>query len=332
MKKVLRFVLILVIAIIAAVCILGLIEPNDVTVTRSTLIKAPKEAVFEQIVMFKNWPHWSPWYQMEPTVALTYSGTDGQPGSSYNWVGKKTGQGEMKNLAVNGTKLDFMVSFLKPFKSEAKGILEATDTAGMTKATWTFSSHSPFPMNAMMAFMNMDKMLGKDFENGLANMKAYVEANPSVSAGAVEIKEVNFPAHVYQGIRKVIGWNEMDKFFGDAYGALAKDLGPKISGVAVDICYKWDTALKQADMVAAFPVADTTTKIKGAAIFNVGASKAYMAVHKGGYGNMMVEHNALMKHVMGAGKTMTLALEEMVVGKPEPDSTKWVTNIYYLVN
>ncbi len=178
MKKVLRIVLIIVVIFVAAICIMGAIMPKDITVSRSVMIKAPKEKVFQQIVMFKNWPHWSPWVKMEPTVQLTYSGTDGQPGSAYQWVGKETGTGEMKNIAVNGTKLDFQVNFEKPFKSQAMGILEATDSAGMTKTTWTFKTHSPFPMNAMMGMMNMDKMLGKDFENGLNNIKSWVETNP----------------------------------------------------------------------------------------------------------------------------------------------------------
>ena len=86
--KILRYLLILVVILVVAVLAIGLIEPNDVTVVRSTTINAPKDVVFEQIVKFKNWTNWSPWYKKDPTMKMTYLGTDGEPGSSYTWEGK----------------------------------------------------------------------------------------------------------------------------------------------------------------------------------------------------------------------------------------------------
>ena len=333
MKKFLRFLVILIIVVVAVVLILALVEPTDITVTRTTMIKAPKEAVFDQMVTFKNWPNWSPWYQMEPTMKITYSGTDGQPGSGYHWEGddKKTGTGEMKNTAVTGTQMNFDVSFAKPREGAAHGILKADDTAGMTKATWSFAMHMPFPMNAMGVFMNMDKMLGGDFENGLNNMKKYVESHTTPTAG-VDIKEVDYPAHVFEGVRQTVGWNDMSKFFMDTYGMLGKGLGPKINGIPVGIFYTWDTTMKNSDMVAAFPVSDTATMVKGAMVFHAGPVKAAMAVQTGGYSQGMKYHTALQKYVAGKHVKQTMVLEEYVVGPgKEADSSKWVTNIYYML-
>src|SRR4051812_21427355 len=115
MKKFLRFLVILVAVVAAAVLILALVEPTDVTVMRTTMIKAPKDVVFDQMVHFKNWTNWSPWYEMEPTMKMTYFGTDGQPGSGYHWVGgSKTGEGEMTNKGVTGTQMDYEMVFKKP--------------------------------------------------------------------------------------------------------------------------------------------------------------------------------------------------------------------------
>jgi effector-binding domain-containing protein len=331
MKKILRFLLIFIIIIVAGFLILGLFAPKEVTVTRTVMINAPKHAVFEQITNFKNWTNWSPWYKMEPTVKMTYNGEDGQVGSSYHWVGEKTGEGEMKLASVAGDRADFDLTFIKPFKSTPKSYILAEDTAGMTKTTWGFHQHFGYPWNAMLLFMNMDEMLGKDFNNGLTNMKQHLEGNPSAAGGA-DIKEVEYAAHTFVGMRKTVGWNDLSKFAGETYGALGKALGSKINGVPVGIYYTWDTVKMNTDAMMGFPVSDTTTKIKGAVVTNVEASKAFMIAHKGGYASIPAGHMALNKYMAAKGKVPALILEEYVTMAPqEPDSNKWVTNIYYLV-
>ena len=323
-------VLLLVIAIFLA---LALYEPYDVPVSRSILIKAPKEAVFVQMVQFRNWPNWSPWYKIDSTMKFTYSGTDGQPGSSYTWAGieNKTGAGEMKNTGVEGTTMNFDVLFTKPREGSAHGILKAEDTAGMTKATWSFSIHTPFPFNAMCAFISMDKLLGGDFESGLSNMKQYVESHTTITP-LIEIKEVDYPAHIFEGIRETVAMSDMSKFFADTYSMLGKELGPKITGPAAGIFYTWDTANKNSDMAAVFPVSDTTKPATGAVILHAGPAKAFMAVQKGGYSTSMMYHTALAKRLAEKGLKQSLVIEEYIVSPyQQPDSNKWVTNIYYLV-
>ncbi len=336
MKKILKFILILVILLIVGLLIAALVMPNDITVTRSALITAPKEAVFEQMVKFKNWPHWSPFYEMDTTATLMYSGEDGTEGSYYTWESKKddVGSGKMANKGVSGTKFDYHLDFYKPFESQADGYFSASDSAGGTKATWSFSTHMPFPMNALQVFpfMDMKKMLGESFDKGLAKMKAYVESNPGTAAPAMEIKEVDYPAHVFQGIRQTVSWDNIGKFFGESMGQLGAGIGDKIAGPGTGLYYTWDTVNHNADMVAAFPVSDTSKKVKGSIIIRQDPSKAFMIEHKGPYGGMMGAHMALGKEVAAKGKTVSLVVEEYIVGMPaETDSTKFVTNIYYLV-
>lgn len=332
MKKFLRFLLIFIVIIIAGFLIIGLFAPKDITVSRTVMINAPKQAVFEQITNFKNWTNWSPWYKMEPTMKITYSGPDGQVGSSYHWVGEKMGEGEMKLASVNGNRADFDLTFIKPFKSTPKSYMMAEDSAGMTKTTWGFNQHFGYPFNAMLLFMNMDEMLGKDFNNGLTNMKQHLESNPLAATGGIEIKEVDYPAHTFVGIRKTVAQAEIGKVAHETYMMLGKALGPKINGPGVGIYYTWDTVKKNTDVMMGFPVADATAAVKGTIVTNVEASKAYMIVHKGGFSSIPAEHMALGAHVAGKGKTPALVLEEYVSSPhEEPDSNKWVTNIYYLV-
>lgn len=331
MKKFLAFLGILILVVIIVGIVLGIIEPKDVTIKRNTTIKADKGYVFDQVSKFKNWPHWSPWILADSTIKITYQGEDGQPGSSYHWVGdeKKSGEGDMHNTGIKDGEIDYLLSFTKPFKKEATGSLQlSNDDNNETKVTWTIHFHTDFPWNAINAFINMDKMVGKDFEHGLANLKAYSEAN---SGGYVAIKDAQFPGHTYAGVRKTMAMNDMMKFFANTYGMLGKALNSQIAGPAAGLFYKWDTVAHQADIAAVFPVMDTTKPVKGVSFITVPSSKAYMVEVTGPYSSSGKAHNALMKHVGETKANLSLVIEEYKVGPYQtPDSNKYVTDIYYL--
>jgi hypothetical protein len=334
MKKFLRFLIIFLVIGLAVMFSLALYEPQDTVVKRTTIIKAPKEAVFEQMVKFKNWTNWSPWYLMDTAMRLTYTGTDGLPGSAYQWKGddNKTGSGEMRDISIDGTAMNFAIIFTSPREGTATSLLKAKDTAGeQTKATWSMTMHTAFPYNAMCAFINMDKLLGGDLETGLANMKKYVESHTSPAA-VIDIKEVDFAAHTYEGIRQTVAMSDISKFFMDSYTALGKESALKVTGAATGLFFTWDTVLKKSDMAAVFPVTDTIKLAVGAVILHAGPAKAWMAVLKGGYGTEMLYHAAIAKRIADKGQKQSLVVEEYIVGPHEQaDSNKWVTNIYYLV-
>ena len=334
MRKFISFVLWLVFIVAIAIVVLGVVEPRDVPVQRNTFIKAPKSLVFDQMVNFKNWVHWSPWYQMDTSAQITYMGNDGQPGSSFHWVGdpKRTGEWDIKDTAVKDGEMDYQMQMSKPFNGIANGFIRAEDAGnGMTKATWGFTMHFSFPWNAVLVFMNMDRLLGGDFDKGLQNMKKYTEAI-TVNNTAAQIQEIQYPAHTFEGIRKTMSMSEMEKFFADSYSQIGKVAGSAINGSAVGIFYTWDTVKHVSDMAAAFPVSDTSKPVNGGSCIYIPQSKAYMAVHKGGYASMGSDHAMLMKYIADKGQKQNVVIEEYVVGPyQEKDSTKWVTNIYYLV-
>jgi hypothetical protein len=329
MKKFVRFSLVLIAIVVLAVLVLALIEPTDVIVTRSTVIKAPKEAVFEQIVKFRNWPNWSAWHRIDSTMQLTYSGTEGMPGSGYQWVGDEhmVGTGEFKNTGVNGTNMDYELHLVKPWKMDATGTFKVDDTAnGFSKVTWSLKKHTSVPFNAMNIFVKMDKYIGGDFESGLDTMKWYVE-----NQQANQIKEVNYPGRTFMGVRKTVGFGDIGKFCGETFGMLGKEAGGKINGPATGIFYTWDTAISMTSMMAAFPVSDTAALVKGASFYHITPARAYMSVQKGGYAQSKRLHNALGQYALAKGVKHMVVLEEYQTGPfQEPDSNKWVTNIYYI--
>jgi hypothetical protein len=340
--KILRFLLILILILIVAVLVLGLVEPKDITVTRSATINAPRAIVWDQIVKFKNWNNWSPWYQKEPgQIKMSYFGNDGEPGSGYHWVGSsKTGEGEMTNKGVSDGHMDFQLHFIKPMNGMADGSFDAKDTAGMTNVTWTMTNHMKYPWNAMCVFFNAEKMIGGDFEKGLANMKQYSETHASApAAAAIEIKETEYPGHAYAMVHKdhPISTNpdSLMKFFGDSYALLNKAAAKRIDGPPAAIVYYWDDTNKhQADIAPAMPISGNWKEnIPGVPVmYSLNPHKAYMGVHHGSYATLKSSHMAMKNMLASKNQKLGLIVEEYPVGPgQEKDSTKWVTNIWYLI-
>lgn len=147
------------------------------TVERSTTIGAPASSVYEQIADFHNWPAWSPWEELDPNMDKTYSGTESGTGAEYSWSGnRQAGQGSMKiNEAVDSSKVEISLEFLKPFKSSSITSFDLQPEGDGTKVTWTMVGPNTLMLRVMGIFRSMDKMIGPDFEKGLAKLKQVAE-------------------------------------------------------------------------------------------------------------------------------------------------------------
>lgn len=159
-------------------------RPDTYHVERSATISAPPEAVYAQVADFHKWSAWSPWEKLDPNMTRTFEGTPGTVGSSYGWTGNdEVGAGTMKVLNVDPNKrIEINLHFIKPFDSEAKNGFAFEPTGKETKVTWFMDGPHNFISKAMCMFMDMDKVIGKDFEKGLADMKKIVEAAPAPAA------------------------------------------------------------------------------------------------------------------------------------------------------
>jgi len=127
----------------------------------------------------KEQDKWSPWSKKDPDMKKEFRGTDGEVGAVSYWLGnKEVGEGEQEiTKIIDGERVEGQLRFLKPFKSESDCyFVTESISADTTKVTWGFSGKNKFPMSIMMLFMSMDKMVGKDFEAGLANFKTLIEA------------------------------------------------------------------------------------------------------------------------------------------------------------
>ncbi len=153
-------------------------KPKQFRVQRATRIKAPASKVFSYLDDFHRWSVWSPWEKLDPALQRTYSGPERGMGAVYAWEGnRKVGKGRMEIIDVAPpSKLTVKLNFLAPFEAQNTAEFSLSPDGDGTEVTWAMYGPSPLLMRAMGAFMDMDKSIGKDFESGLANLKAAAEA------------------------------------------------------------------------------------------------------------------------------------------------------------
>ena len=177
MFETLVIIAIILAIVIAAVLIMAAAKPDTFRVERSAIVNAPADRVFPLIADFREWLKWSPWEGRDPALKRTYSGADRGKGAAYAWDGNKNvGSGRMEILeASSPSKIVIKLDFLKPF--EAHNVAEFTmlPQGGATNVIWVMHGPAPFMSKVMQVFMNMDRMIGKDFETGLANLKTITE-------------------------------------------------------------------------------------------------------------------------------------------------------------
>jgi carbon monoxide dehydrogenase subunit G len=173
----LKIIAIVVVVLIAAVLIFAATKPDTFRVQRAASIKAPPDKVFALIDDFKQWGSWSPWEKKDPAMKRTFGTATSGKGAVYAWEGnKEVGQGRMEIAeSVSPSKVALKLDFLKPF--EAHNIVEFSlkPEGDATSVTWSMQGDTPYFAKIIHVFINMDNMVGKDFETGLANLKAAAE-------------------------------------------------------------------------------------------------------------------------------------------------------------
>lgn len=164
--------------IVVLTFILAMIAPKGYDVYRKITVQKSVPEVFEYLKYLKNQDNWSPWGKKDPNMKKEFVGSDGEIGATSKWEGNKdvgSGEQEIKRIVENEV-IESELRFLKPWKSRSDAYLRVKEVGvGETEITWGFSGKNKFPMSIMMLFMNMDKAVGKDFEEGLASLKDILE-------------------------------------------------------------------------------------------------------------------------------------------------------------
>jgi Polyketide cyclase / dehydrase and lipid transport len=179
---------VLVVALVALIAS----RPGTYRVTRSASIAAPASIAYAQVADFHRWEAWSPWAKLDPDMSSSYAGRDGAVGASYEWKGNdKVGEGRMTLVEARPAQLvAIRLEFLKPWTSTSATRFEFAPAGGgrpvdtETRVTWTMDGESDFMGKAFALFTDLDKMIGSDFERGLANLKTVAESQARATAAA----------------------------------------------------------------------------------------------------------------------------------------------------
>jgi uncharacterized protein YndB with AHSA1/START domain len=177
MRKKLLIALIILVAIVAILAGVVAMQPAEYRVERSVTIAAPPADVFAQVNDFHNWEAWSPWAKLDPAMKQTYEGAPAGTGAVSKWSGNsEVGEGTMTLTESRPNELiKIKLEFVRPFEDTSDAEFTFKPDGNQTVVTWTMSGRKNFISKAVCLFMDMDKMLGGEFEKGLANMKSVAE-------------------------------------------------------------------------------------------------------------------------------------------------------------
>jgi uncharacterized protein YndB with AHSA1/START domain len=185
MVEIIAIVAVVLAGAVAIVLGLAATKPGTFSVWRATTVKAPPEKIFSLINDFHQWGSWSPYENKDPAMKRSYSGAAAGRGAVYAWDGNNNiGSGRMEILDSSApSKIVIKLDFFRPFEghntAEFTMLPQGGATHGTTDATtdltWLMHGPAPFMSRLMQVFMNIDHMIGKDFEIGLANLKRLTE-------------------------------------------------------------------------------------------------------------------------------------------------------------
>ena len=177
MSEAIIIIAVIVAIAIAAVLILAATKPGTLRVQRSVSIKAPAETIFPLIHDFQQWRSWSPYENKDRAMKRTYSGAERGKGAVYAWDGdKNVGSGRMEILEASAPqKIVIKLDFFTPFEGHNTAEFTMLPQGDGTHVTWVMYGPARFVTKLIQVFMNLDNMIGRDFEAGLANLKTVIE-------------------------------------------------------------------------------------------------------------------------------------------------------------
>lgn len=183
----LKIIVVVIVILVLAVLIYAATRPDAFRVERTAVIKAPPGRIFALLEDLHRWAAWSPWEKKDPMMKRTFSGAEHGVGAKYEWRGnREVGQGAMEiTESVPPARLVLRLDFIKPFEGHNVVGFALTPEGEATRVVWSIAGPSPFMTKLMDVFLDLDKMIGRDFEEGLANLRVLAEG-PAPETRAVQ--------------------------------------------------------------------------------------------------------------------------------------------------
>lgn len=177
MRTLYSFMLFALVGAIAVVLVLAARQPEEFRISRTIVVDAPPAAVFTQVNNFHNWEKWSPWLELDRNAVVKYEGPASGEGAKFHWAGNaEVGEGGMTIVRSRpDTLIDVGLQFLKPFENKADVQFTFLPVDGKTQVEWAMTGKSDFLGRIMCTVMNMERMVGEKYAEGLSNLKRVVE-------------------------------------------------------------------------------------------------------------------------------------------------------------
>lgn len=184
-------ILLAIVVLIAAVLVFAATRPDSFHIERSVIVQAPPQALYPQIADFRRWQAWSPYEKLDPAMRRSYEGAERGQGAVYAWDGDKSGAGRMEIVeSIEPSRVRIHLDFLRPFKARNTAEFVLTPEGEGTRLSWAMYGPDSYVGKLMGLFFDRDAMFGKDFEKGLASLKALAETPTAPPATSAELPGV----------------------------------------------------------------------------------------------------------------------------------------------
>lgn len=313
---------------------------HQITRLREKEMTASKEVIFAQISDFKAWDAWSPWKEKDPTIKNEFSGEPGTVGHTTSWVGDPdlSGTGSMKIIEIEENKMiKYELKFENP-EMQSVGGIELVESENGVMVKWRDEGDIPFLFRPMMLFMNLEDMIGPDFERGLVKLDSIATIKQEeLDQQVFEITEIDFPESYYYGVKAKVELEDIDSaLIGGSYEALGiftAENGAEMAGMPVNITLDWDMEAEKGEIMPAFPVvAHTSEGNEQVTKYTIPAGKALVIDYYGGYEGIGAAYEFLAKYVEENGIETTIGMEEYITDPATVESPDEIlTKVYFFL-
>lgn len=333
--KFFKFLLVIVTLIVIASLIWLSTIDGKYDISRSRLINAPADVVYNYVVDFKEWPKWDPWSEAFGDMKIEYSGNDKGVGAKYSWIGEESGEGNMEIIAASPyTSIDQIINFKTPFESSSDIYWKFEEVDGGTKVTWGMKGEMDFFTRPLAA--NMDSMMEKDFLRGLEKLDSI--SGLSANSKTFKIEGIITSTKLtYIGIEsKEVSQNDMGKIMGENFPKLiswAKNNKVDIVGPPFTLYKMWDEKTGKSTFVSCIPVKSKLKTIKNKSISQgvIKSQKCSKTIYKGDYSGSEDAWMSTFAFIESKGlkHENSNPFEVYLVGPTdEKNPENWVTEIY----
>lgn len=315
--------------IIIIIVVIGFFLPAEVHLEKSLLVRAPRKVVFDQVNNLRNWENWSPWHQMDTTMKIEYSQDFIGTGASFKWEGNnEVGSGTISIIKSYPYDTIFIeMDFMNQGTSLSYHVFTETDSG--TYVNWGFSTNlGKNPLSRYFGLMT-DKFVGRDFEKGLKNLDSFSTGLPDFVVEIKKIKSFN-----YVSLRKKCKWEDVSSVMADSYAKLMKHIrSSKINMTGAPYSIYHTVNESGVDIEMGIPV-NKAVKGKKEIVTGIFPDKKVASVdYYGFYDQLEKAHGYIQNWLTKMDYDVDgLPMEQYITDtSSEPDTSKWLTRIYYPV-